>query len=162
MKKQILILILVSYSSFSQNFDKIKFSNLNINGNSFSQTCTSFQNLFGLPSQITTYFNEISNENWLEYQYSNNSFYFDNDTLIEFQLKDNQFYFQNNNIKVGNNILGLSLFFPHSYNNRVIINDLGFIRIEITLDNNDSTDMFIIINYDKITNTITSIHSATS
>lgn len=162
MKKQILILILISFSSFSQNFDKIKISNLNINGNSFYQTTTSFQNLFGSPSQITSYYNEISNENWLEYKYSNNSFYFDNNTLIEFQLKDNQFYFHNNNIKVGNNIIDLSLFFPNSYNNRDVINNLGFIRIEIILDNNNSTDMFIIINYDKTTNTITSIHSTSS
>jgi hypothetical protein len=162
MKNQILILILISYSSFSQNFDKIKISNLNINGNSFSQTSTSFQNLFGSPSQITTYFNEISNKNWLEYKYSNNSFYFDNNTLIEFQLKDNQFYFQNNNIKVGNNVLDLSLLFPNSYNNRSIINELGFIRIEITFDDDNSTDIFIIINYDRTTNNITSIHSASS
>jgi len=162
MKKQILVLILISFSAFSQNFDKIKISNLNINGTSFYQTTTSFQNLFGSPDQITSYFNEISNENWLEYKYSNNSFYFDNDTLIEFQLKNNQFYFQNNNIKVGNDIIDLSLLFPNSYNNRAIINNLGFIRIEITFDNNNSTDMFIIINYNKTTNIITSIHSISS
>lgn len=162
MKKITILLFFATISTFSQNFDKIKISELNINGKSFYQNTMSFQSEFGTPTLITTFLNEISNENWLEYRYINNSFYFDNDNLIEFLWTDNTFYFQSENIKVGENINEIEALFPFSYSKKKILNNLGFIKIEIILDNNESTDMLIIINYNKDSKNITSIHSASN
>lgn len=162
MKKLVILFVLfVANNTFSQN-NSINITNLSINGVNFNQTVNSFINIFGSPSETNNYYNELSNENWLELNYNSNLFYFDEDVLIEFSLKNNTFYFVNPNIYVGMNILDLEIFFPQSLNNKKIINDLGFIRLDVKLENGDDTDMFIIINYNKNTLIVTSIHSATS
>lgn len=163
MKKIIyLLIIFFSITTFSQNYNSIKISNLKINGFSFNQTQNSLISILGSPDNITNYYYELEDEVWVELIYNDNSFYFENDNLIEFCLKDNSYYFQNPNIIIGGNILNLEFVFPLSFNNKRIIDNKGFIRVNITLDNNEETDMFIIINYDKITKIITSIRSSTS
>ena len=62
------------------------------------------------------------------------------------------------NIKVGNDISSISSLFPTSYNNREEIDNLGFIIIDIKLNNGNYSDVFIVINYNPQTNIISNIH----
>lgn len=140
----------------SNNF--IEHSAIIINGISFPQSETSLTSLLGAPTTIGTYYSEIDNETWVDYKYSDNSYYFFDNKLIEFELRNNSHYFQYPTIKVGSTISVINTYFPLSYTNRKISNNLGFISIHI-IDGGQETDSFIVINYNKVTNLITSIHT---
>ncbi|WP_320814101.1 hypothetical protein [Flavobacterium sp.] len=161
--KRYLILLNIGFcvNTFSQENSSITVSSLNINGFLFNQTETSIKENFGSPTMIKNYYNELNNENWKEYKYSENSFYFDKNILIEFSLKDNLFYFQNKSIRVGEHIKKVKELFLNSFNNKEFKGGIGFIRIELKLNNGNETDMFIIINFNE-KNIITSIHSASN
>lgn len=161
--KRFLILLNIGFcvNTFSQENSSIRLSSLNINGFSFNQTETSIKENFGNPTIIKNHYNEMNSEVWKEFKYSENSFYFDKNTLIEFSLNDKLFYFQNKSIRVGEHIKKVKELFLNSFNNKEFKGGIGFIRIEIKLNNGNETDMFIIINFNE-KNIITSIHSASN
>ncbi len=111
-----------------------------------------------LPSRYSNYNNEIDNEDWIEYKYSLNSFYFFNHQLISFNLRSNAYYFYDPNITIGNNISIINNIFPNSYSEKGILNGLGFIIIDIAMEDETISDSFIVINYNQYSNLITSIH----
>ncbi len=142
----------------AQTNDALLFNQITINTFSFKQTESSLVTILGNPETIEKYYNEMDDENWLDYRYSGNSFYFFNNKLIDFELKSNAFYFYNPIIKVGNYISGINSVFPNSYLNRGIVSNLGFITIDINMPDGTISDVFIEINYNKVSNIITSIH----
>lgn len=160
MKKIILLIILITtfISCNAQSNDAVLINQVTISSFSFQQTTTSILSVLGNPDSISTYNNEVDNETWLDYKYSGNSFYFFNNLEVSFDLKTNLFYFYNPSIKVGNNIEEINNFFPNSYEKKEILNNLGFIIIDINMPDGTTSDTFIVINYDSDTKIITSIH----
>jgi hypothetical protein len=159
MKKILLLaLILFSVKGLAQKNDALFLEQIMITTFSFEQTERSLVSLIGKPETIGNYYNEIEDENWQEYSYSGNSFYFFGDKLIGFELRSAAFYFYNPIIKVGNSISGINSLFPNSYLNRGIVGDLGFVTIDISMPDGTISDIFIVINYNKVSNIITSIH----
>lgn len=151
--------MLTFISSNAQSYDSISLDEITINTFSFDQTENSLISLLGNPQSIEDYYSEIDNENWKDYKYSNNSFYFFNNKLIEFNLRTAEFYLINPAIKVGNNSNEVNAFFPNSYNKRSVSGDKGFITINIKMSDNTISDTFILINYNKVSNIITSINT---
>jgi hypothetical protein len=162
MKKTIslFLLMLTFISSNAQSYDSVSLEEITINSFSFNQTENSLISLIGSPQSIEDYYSEIDNENWKDYKYSNNSFYFFNNKLIEFNLRTAEFYLINPTIKVGNNSTEVNAFFPNSYSKRSVSGDKGFITINIKMSDNTISDTFILINYNKVSNIITSINTA--
>jgi hypothetical protein len=160
MKKTISLLLLLSVtlSSYSQNNDSILFNQLMINTFSTVQTENSLTTLLGSPNSIESYENEIDKETWKDYKYSGNSFYFFNNNLVSFSLRNDAFYFFNSSIKVGNNISVVSNIFQNSFLNKEVLNNLGFIIIDINMPNGTISDTFVVINYNPINDIISSIH----
>ena len=152
-----LFLIITIISSNAQKNDSILFSQIRINTFSMNQTENSLITLLGNPSATGNYTSEIDKENWTEYKYAVNSFYFFENKMVSFNLKNSSFYFQNQSIKAGNNILEVSNIFPNSYSNRTVVNNLGFIIIDVNMPDGSPSDTFVVINYDPSTNVITSI-----
>jgi hypothetical protein len=154
------MLIITFISSTAQNNDKLMIDEISISTFSFEQTELTLISILGNPDLITDYNNEIDNESWIEFKYSLNSFYFFNHQLISFNLRSNVFYFYNPNIVVGNNISLIENIFPNSYSQKEVLNGLGFIIIDITMEDESVSDSFIVINYDQSSSLITSIHIA--
>ena len=142
----------------AQNNDALLFNQITINAFSLQQTENSLITILGNPETIENYSNEVDGENWQDYKYSGNSFYFFNNKLVDFELKNDMFYFYNPMIKVGNHISEINSVFPNSYLNKGIVSDIGFITIDINMPDGTISDTFIEINYNKISNIITSIH----
>ena len=161
--KKILLLtfILFSINGLAQRNDALFLEQIMINTFSFKQTEHSLVSIIGKPETIKNYYNEIENENWQDYRYSDNSFYFFAKKMVGFDLKSDAFYFYNPIIKVGNPISGINYLFPNSYLNRGIVGDLGFVTIDINMPDRTISDAFVEINYNKISNSITSIHLGT-
>ncbi|WP_284650842.1 hypothetical protein [Flavobacterium terrisoli] len=160
MKKTVsfLLLMVTIMSTNAQNNDSLLFSQITINAFSIVQTENSLTTLLGNPSSIDNYENEINKETWLDYKYSVNSFYFFENKMVSFDLKNSAFYFYNPSIKAGNNISEVSSFFPNSYSNREVIDNLGFIIIDINMQDGTASDTFVVINYSPTSNVISSIH----
>lgn len=158
MKKTITILVLFTINSlFSQN-NFILNNELKISNFSLELPKNVLLINFGIIDAPTNYYNELTNETYLEYSAMNNSFFFQGNSLIDFYLRNNHFYFMSPNIRVGNDISSISSLFPTSYNNREEIDNLGFIIIDIKLNNGNYSDVFIVINYNPQTNIISNIH----
>lgn len=159
MKKIILLLTLFANISFAiaQENSAITFEQIKINAVSISQTENSFMSLFGNPDSTSNYENEIENELWTDYKYSGNSFYFYENNLVSFNLKNDSFNFFDSSIKVGLDLTGVSNLFQSSYENREIINALGFVIIDILMADGSKSDSFIVINYNPTNNIINSI-----
>ena len=162
MKKITIIgFILFSINGIAQKNDALFLNQITINTFSFQQTEPSLVSIIGKPETIGNYYNEIENENWQDYRYSGNSFYFFTNQLIGFELKSDAFYFYNPIIKVGNPISGINNLFPNSYLNRGIVGDLGFVTVDINMPDRTISDTVVVINYNKVSNEITSIHLGT-
>lgn len=158
--KRIIYLLALSFSITSiiaQENNTLMFDSLNISGKSLTQTENSFISLFGNPDSTSNYINEIENETWINLKYSENSFYFHEDKLVSFDLKNDSFYFYNSSIKVGADLSGINNYFQNSYMNREVINSLGFIIIDVLMNDGSQSDSFIVINYNPINNIINSI-----
>lgn len=163
MKKtlSLLLLILSVISSNAQSNDAITFGQITINGFSMAQTENSLTAVLGNPNSIGSYENEIDKETWVNYKYSVNSFYFFENKMVSFDLKNNAFYFYKPSLKVGNTISEINAFFPNSYSNREVVNNLGFIIIDLTMPNGTVSDSFVVINYNPASDAISSIHLGT-
>lgn len=162
--KRILYILAFSISFtgvLAQENSTIMFSSLNINAKPLTQTENSFISLFGNPDTTSNYLNEIGNETWTNFKYSENSFYFYDDKLVSFELKNDSFYFYDSSIKVGANLSGVNNYFQNSYMNREIINSLGFIIIDILINDGSQSDSFIVINYNPTDNIINAIKLGT-
>jgi len=158
--KRIIYLLALSFSITSiiaQENNTLMFDSLNISDKSLTQTENSFISLFGNPDSTSNYINEINNETWINLKYSENSFYFHEDKLVSFDLKNDSFYFYNSSIKVGADVSGINNYFQNSYMNREVINSLGFIIIDILMNDGSQSDSFIVINYNPTNNIINSI-----
>lgn len=158
--KRILYILAFSISItnvLAQENSTIMFSSLNINAKPLTQTENSFISLFGNPDTTSTYLNEIGNETWTNLKYSENSFYFYDDKLVSFELKNDSFYFYDSTIKVGSGLSGVNDRFQNSYLNREIINSIGFIIIDIIMNDGSQSDSFVVINYNPTNNIINSI-----
>lgn len=149
--------MLTLVSSNAQSYDSISLDEIRINTFSFNQTENSLISLLGSPQSIEDYYSEIDDENWQDYKYSDNSFYFFNNKLIDVNIKTEAFYFTYPTIKVGNNISEVNAYFPNSYSKRSISNGEGFLIINIRMQDESISDTFVVINYNKISNIITSI-----
>ena len=110
------------------------------------------------------YINELANED-AEIYIQNNSvsqnpsqFYFKNDKLYNFNLTDNQNYLNHSNIKVGNNISYVDINYPLSFASKYEQDAMGFIIIELKMEDDSLSDEVIVINYNSATEIITSIH----
>ena len=160
MKKIISFTLLITtiISCNAQSNDALLMDQITISSFPIQQTTQSLISHIGNPDSITDYDNEIDNETWLDYKYSGNSFYFFNNQQVSFDLKTDSFYFYNSSIKVGNNIAVINTFFPNSYTKREVLNNLGFIIIDINMPDDTPSDAFIVINYNSVTNIISSIH----
>jgi hypothetical protein len=160
MKKtaSLLLLMITILSSNAQNNDSILFGQMTINSFSIVQTENSLTGLLGSPSSIGNYENELDKESWIDYKYSVNSFYFFENKMVSFNLKNDAFYFYNPSIKAGNNISEVNSAFPNSYSNREVLDNLGFIIIDINMPDGTLSDTFVVINYNPLTNLISSIH----
>jgi len=158
--KRIIYLLALSFSITSiiaQENNTLMFDSLNISDKSLTQTENSFISLFGNPDSTSNYINEINNETWINLKYSENSFYFHEDKLVSFDLKNDSFYFYNSSIKVGADVSSINNYFQNSYMNREVINSLGFIIIDILMNDGSQSDSFIVINYNPTNNIINSI-----
>lgn len=160
MKKtaSLLLLMITILSSNAQNNDSILFSQMTINSFSFIQTENSLTGLLGTPSSIGNYENEMDKETWIDYKYAVNSFYFFENKMVSFNLKNDTFYFYNPSVKAGSNISEVNSVFPSSYSNREVLDNLGFIIIDVNMPDGTPSDTFVVINYNPSTNLITSIH----
>lgn len=157
MKKIIFIYFLfVTNLMFSQN-NFINASQMHINNINLNNTELQIVNSLGLTNPINFY-NELTNENYIEYTKNSSKFYFQDNLLVDFILNDNSFFFIHPNLKVGNNIDSLSLIFPLSDGNKSVENNLGFMILNLKLNDGTILDVFIVINYNPQTNIITSIH----
>lgn len=159
MKKILFLLTLflnILFASAQEN-NAITFEDIKINSVSISQTENSFINLFGNPDSISNYENEIEHELWTDYKYSGNSFYFYENNLVSFYLKNDLFNFLDSSIKVGLDLTGVSNLFQSSYQNRGTVNSLGFVIIDILMDDGSKSDSFVVINYNPSNNIISSI-----
>jgi hypothetical protein len=157
MKKIILIIILVTSNNFYSQNNSILNNQLKINNILLGLPENILIDNFGIIEPPIDYFNELTNETYLEYSINNNKFYFNENTLIDFSLNNSQFYFMSPSIKVGNSILLMSNLYPLSYNNREVVDNLGFITIDIKLNDGSNSDVFIVITYNPQTKIITSI-----
>lgn len=162
--KRILYLLTFSISITSviaQENNTLMFDSLNISAKSLTQTENSFINIFGNPDSTSNYINEIGNEIWTNLKYSESSFYFHDNKLVSFDLKNDVFYFYDSSIKVGADLSGVNNHFHNSYVNREVINSLGFIIIDILMNDGTQSDSFIVINYNPNNNIINSIKLGT-
>jgi len=158
--KRIIYLLALSFSITSiiaQENNTLMFDSLNISDKSLTQTENSFISLFGNPDSTSNYINEIGNETWINLKYSENSFYFYDDKLVSFELKNDSFYFYDPSIKVGADLSGINNYFQNSYMNREVINSIGFIIIDILMNDGSKSDSFIVINYNSTNNIINAI-----
>jgi hypothetical protein len=141
-----------------QKNNSILFEQLTINGFSIEQTANSLTTLLGSPNSIGNYENEIDKETWEDYKYSGNSFYFFNNNMVSFALRNDTFYFYNSSLKVGLDISSVNSVFPNSFANKYVLNNLGFIIIDVTMQDGSVSDTFVVLNYNPTTNIITSIN----
>lgn len=159
-----IIAFLLYFISFSQESNSIKYSNININGISINQSKNFVISNLNLIDSGTIYLDEIANEENTIFTLVNNindiksEFYFNSDSLTNFDLLDSSFYLNNSNLKVGNTINSIQSIFPISYNNKSVINGVGFITVDILMEDNTLSDEKLIINYNSSTNIISSIH----
>jgi hypothetical protein len=159
-----IIAFLLYFISFSQESNSIKYSNININGISINQSKNFVISNLNLIDSGTIYLDEIANEENTIFTLVNNindiksEFYFNSDSLTNFDLLDSSFYLNNSNLKVGNTINSIQSIFPISYNSKSVINGVGFITVDILMEDNTLSDEKLIINYNSSTNTISSIH----
>lgn len=159
-----IIALLICIIGFSQENNKIKYSNIYINGISINQTKNNIVTNLNLTDSCLMYLDEIANEESSIYTLNNNlndlksEFYFNNNILTNFDLLDSSFYLNNANLKVGNAIINIKTIFPISYNNRSVKNGVGFITVDILMEDNTLSDEKLIINYNSVTNIISSIH----
>lgn len=160
MKMKIFILLFLAsfIMATAQKNDSLSYEELTVNHFSINHSMSSMPSLFGNPDFIGEYENELDNEIWKDYNYKGNSFYFFNDILVSFNLRNNEYFFFNKSILVGNGIEEVRLFFPNSYSSKEVLNNLGFIIIDINMANGSISDTFVVINYDPTTNIISSIH----
>lgn len=159
-----IIAFLLYFISFSQESNSIKYSNININGISINQSKNFVISNLNLIDSGTIYLDEIANEENTIFTLVNNindiksEFYFNSDSLTNFDLLDSSFYLNNSNLKVGNTINSIQSIFPISYNSKSVINGVGFITVDILMEDNTLSDEKLIINYNSSTNIISSIH----
>lgn len=159
-----IIALLICIIGFSQENNTIKYSNIYINGISINQNKNNIVTNLNLIDSGDIYTDEIANEESTIYTLSTNlndvksEFYFNNDRLTNFDLKDSSFYLNNTSLKVGNNINNIQTIFPISFNKKTIINGIGFITVDILMEDDTLSDEKLIINYNSSTNIIYSIH----
>jgi hypothetical protein len=159
-----IIAFLLYFISFSQESNSIKYSNININGISINQSKNFVISNLNLIDSGTIYLDEIANEENTIFTLVNNindiksEFYFNSDSLTNFDLLDSSFYLNNSNLKVGNTINSIQSIFPISYNSKSVINGVGFITVDILMEDNTLSDEKLIINYNSSTNIISSIN----
>jgi hypothetical protein len=157
MKKILFIIFILSIKINAQN-NIINYDDLKINTTSLETLSkNSILSSLGFSSNATNYVSEMTNESFLKYSLNNNFILFENEKMVGFSLDDATFYFINPNIKVGNNINSIATIYPLSFNNRELINNLGFIIINLSLGDNSPSDEFVVINYDT-SGVIRSIH----
>jgi hypothetical protein len=167
MKNKIIIsvlLLLISFCGFTQQQNSIKYSQVLINNNSINQSKANLIINLNLFNTGEFYINELANED-AEIYIQNNSvsqnpsqFYFKNDKLYNFNLTDNQYYLNHSNIKVGNNISYVDINYPLSFASKYEQDAIGFIIIELKMEDDSLSDEVIVINYNSATEIITSIH----
>ena len=169
MKNKIILnffFLLTSLFGFSQQNNFLKYSQVFINANSINLNRINLVSNLNLINTGEIYLDELANEE-TEIYIKNNSnpdfqsnFYFKDDRLYGFNLLDNQFYLNSPNLKVGNNISTINSVYPLSYSNKYSQNNLGFMIVDLKMEDNSFSDEMIVINYNLNTKLITSIHLA--
>lgn len=161
MKKIFLItvLLLQYLGGYSQN-NSLFYNELTINGFSLNTNEAILINQLNLTNSPFNYYDEYNDETYVKYESDFSDFSFKDNKLIDFNLNESNYYFMNTNIKVAANISIIQSLYPLSFGNKYRKNGVGFIEINLKLDDGSITDEFIIINYNINNNIITSIFKA--
>ena len=160
------LFLLTSIYGVSQQNNSLKYSQVFINANPINLNQVSLVSNLNLINSGEIYLDELANEEAEIYMQNNSisdfpsNFFFKDNYLYGFKLLDNQFYLNSPNLKVGNNISTINTLYSLSYSNRYVQNNLGFIIIDLKMEDNSFSDEMIVINYNSTTNLITSIHIA--
>ena len=162
MKK--IIIFFIFNNLVAQNNNAIQFDSITINSTSIFEDQSYITQKLKLKNSGENYFNEMEDKLYPKFQKNINNYYqpsyflFENNQLVHFCLLDASFCLIHSKIKVGNKIDYIQRYFPESFKNREVKNELGFIVIDLYMDDGKTSDTFIVINYQPITEIITSIH----
>lgn len=156
MKKIQYLFILIVSTVYSQNnvlnYEQLKISNISLELNK-----NTFLTNLGINQLPTNYISELTDETYEKYTLNTNAFYFKDEKLVDFSLNSADYYFMSNNIKVGSNIDVLAVNYSNSFENKEVIDGVGFIIINLQLPTGTQADEFIVVNYNN-SELITSIH----